>query len=48
MLDYLISRRGVRDWMSRNNPDWRPQFAAMVQRRVKMFEDAAENASAEG
>jgi hypothetical protein len=48
MLDYLITRRGVRDWMSRNNPDWRPQFAAMVQRRVKMFEDAAENASAAG
>jgi hypothetical protein len=48
MLDYLIRRRGVRDWMSRNNPDWRPQFAAMVQRRVKIFEDAAENASAAG
>jgi hypothetical protein len=45
-LDSLIRRRGVRDWLSRNNPDWRPQFAAMVQQRVKMFEDAAENASA--
>ena len=48
MLDYLIRHRGVRDWMSRNNPDWRPQFAAMVQRRVKIFEDAAKNASAAG
>jgi len=47
-LDSLIRRRGVRDWLSRNNPDWRPQFAEMVQRRVKMFEDAAENASATG
>jgi hypothetical protein len=47
-LDSLIRRRGVRDWLSRNNPDWRPQFAAMVQQRVKMFEDAAENASAAG
>jgi hypothetical protein len=47
-LDSLIRRRGVRDWLSRNNPDWRPQFAEMVQRRLKMFEDAAENASAAG
>jgi len=41
-------RRGVRDWLSGNNPDWRPQFAAMVRRRVKLFEDTAENASAAG
>jgi hypothetical protein len=47
-LDSLIRRRGVRDWLSRNHPDWRPQFAEMVQRRVKMFEDAAENDSAAG
>jgi len=47
-LDSLIRRRGVRDWLSRNNPDWRPQFAEMVQRRVKIFEDAAENAPAAG
>ena len=47
-LDSLIRCSGVRDWLSSNNPDWRPQFAAMVQRRVKMFEDAAENASAAG
>ena len=39
-LDSLIRCRGVRDWLSRNNPDWRPQFVAMVQRRVKAFEDA--------
>jgi len=48
MLDSLIRWRGVRDWLSSNTPDWRPQFAAMVQQRVKMFEDAAEKASAAG
>lgn len=40
-LDWLISRRGVRDWLSKNDPDWRPQFAALVQRRVQLFEEAA-------
>jgi len=45
-LDSLIRCRGVRDWLSHNNPDWRPQFTAMVQRRVKVFEDTAENTSA--
>jgi hypothetical protein len=45
MLDSLISSRGIRDWLSINNPDWRPQFAEMVQRRVKIFEDSAEGAA---
>ena len=46
LLDSYIRCSGVRDWLGSNNPDWRPQFAALVQRRIKMFEDAAENASA--
>jgi len=45
-LDSLIKCRGVRDWLCHNNPDWRPQFTAMVQRRVQVFEDLAEKASA--
>ena len=44
MLDSLIKCRGVRDWLSSNDPDWRPEFAAIVQRRVKTFEDLAESA----
>ncbi len=48
MLDTLLRRRGVREWLSSNNPDWRPQFAAMVQQRIKLYEDADEMASAEG
>lgn len=42
MLDSLIKCHGVREWLSSNDPDWRPQFAAMVQRRVKLFEESAE------
>lgn len=48
LLDSYIRYSGVRDWLSRNNPDWRPQFAALVRQRVKMFDDVAEKASAEG
>ena len=48
LLDSYIRCSGVRDWLSSNNPDWRPQFAALVQQRVKMFDDVAEKASAEG
>jgi hypothetical protein len=47
-LDSYIRCSGVRDWLSSNSPDWRPQFAALVQQRVKMFDDVAEKASAEG
>lgn len=45
-LDRLLSRRGVRDWLNCNDPDWRPQFAALVRRRARRFEDAAQKTSA--
>ena len=48
LLDSYIRCSGVRDWLSSNNPDWRPQFAALVKQRVKLFDDAAEKASAAG
>jgi hypothetical protein len=41
VLDSLIRRSSVRDWLARNDPDWRPQFTAMVRRRVQEFEAAA-------
>ena len=44
-LDQLIRGRGIRDWLSHNNPDWRPEFAALVQQRVHLFEETAEKAS---
>jgi len=44
-LDRLIKGPGIRDWLSDNNPDWRPEFAALVQQRVRLFEEAATKAS---
>jgi hypothetical protein len=48
LLDSYLSCSGVRDWLSSNSPDWRPQFAALVQQRAKMLDDAAEKASVAG
>jgi len=45
-IDRLVKGQGFRDWLSLNNPDWRPQFAELVQQRVQLFEEAAEKASA--
>ena len=44
-LDRLVRGRGIRDWLSHNSPDWRPQFAALVKQRVHLFEETAEKAS---
>ncbi len=44
-LDQLVSGRGIRDWLSHNNPDWRPEFTALVQQRVHLFEETVEKAS---
>jgi len=44
-IDRLVQSRGIRDWLSHSNPDWRPQFAALVQQRVRLFEETAEEAS---
>jgi len=44
-LDRLISGRGIRDWLSHNNPDWRPEFDALVRQRVRLFEETAGQAS---
>lgn len=46
LIDSYIKFRGVREWLGEEDRDWRPQFAAIVQQRVKKFEDAAEKASA--
>jgi hypothetical protein len=44
-LDRLIRGRGIRDWLSHSNPDWRPEFAALVQQRLHLFEETVEKAS---
>jgi hypothetical protein len=46
-LDQLVSHHGVRDWLSGSQPDWRPEFAALVAERRRRFEEAT-GASAEG
>jgi hypothetical protein len=46
-LDRLVRGRGIRDWLRQNNPDWRPEFAALVQQRVHLFEETAQTASGE-
>ena len=48
LLDSYIKFHGVREWLNDADRDWRPQFAAIVQQRLKMFEDAAEKDSAAG
>jgi hypothetical protein len=32
--------------LSQANPDWRPEFAALVKQRVQLFEETAEKAAA--
>ena len=44
-LDRLIEGPGIRDWLTHNNPDWRPEFVALVQQRLRLFEEAAKKAS---
>ncbi len=44
-LDRLVRGRGIRDWLRHNNPDWRPEFTALVQQRVHLFEETAEKTS---
>ena len=46
LLDSYIRCDGVRDWLNSSNPDWRPQFAALVEQRLRLFEEATEKASA--
>lgn len=38
MIDQLVSSGGVRDWLSRSQPDWRPEFAALVRQRARRFQ----------
>lgn len=37
-LDRWIRRRAVRDWLKRTESDWRPEFAELVEERVRLFE----------
>jgi len=45
-LDQLIRRSSVRDWLARSDPDWRPEFASLVEQRVRSFEDTSAKSGA--
>lgn len=37
-LGQLIRRSGVRDWLQRSEPDWRPEFAALVEELMRLHD----------
>ena len=44
-LDLLVSRPGVRAWLQSSQPDWRPEFAALVAERLSRFEKSDKSRS---
>ena len=34
MIDSMISNPGVREWLDRNQSDWRPEFLELIQGRL--------------
>lgn len=38
MLDEILQHRSVREWLEKNNPDWRSEFQELVDQRVEAFE----------
>ena len=37
-LAMQIRRSGVRDWLQRSEPDWRPEFAALVEELMRLHD----------
>ena len=50
VVDDLIQHPGVREWLNRNNPDWRPEFREFVCQRLALIEqgDSVTPAAAAG
>jgi hypothetical protein len=38
VVDDLVRHPGVREWLDKNEPDWRPEFREFVCRRVALIE----------
>jgi len=36
IIDELVANPGVRQYIERNSPDWRPEFKALVEERLKL------------
>jgi len=41
VVDDLIRNAGVREWLAKNAPDWRPEFREFVEQRLARFNDQA-------
>jgi hypothetical protein len=37
VLDEILQYRGVREWLEKNNPDWRLEFQELVDQRLETF-----------
>lgn len=40
ILDSLLEHGGVRAWLDKGDPDWRPEFTAFVRERLAQFRQA--------
>ncbi|MGI9341397.1 MAG: hypothetical protein ACR2QV_01010 [Gammaproteobacteria bacterium] len=40
VLDKLLALRSVRDWLDEAEPDWRPEFAALVNERLRAVRES--------
>jgi hypothetical protein len=50
VVDDLLRHPGVREWLNKNDPDWRPEFRDFVRQRLALIEreDAAASAADDG
>ena len=39
LIDDMVANHGVREWLSRNEPDWRPDFREFVYQRLAALKD---------
>lgn len=38
VLDEMLANKGVREWLARNAPDWRPEFQKFADERIAIIE----------
>lgn len=39
VIDELLNQPGTREWLKRAEPDWRPEFKAMISERLKKYQE---------
>ncbi len=40
IIDSIIENPGARDWLSRNETDWRPEFRTFIEERLRAIDEA--------